>query len=222
MASLPAVCMRLVCCFFVIGSRSSSALWYHSSFLSRRVAGLVSYRSSLFCVMHLALWPRFLLVICVHFVGFCYRVTLCLTLSCLGQFCASVTCSLRYLFCYAQGHGNLPTPLSRAEFFGYHAFELKFYLTTVSLCAVLVCVISRVPPFFVCSPFLSSLHLVSPSVHCEPTQARGVCSQLVQSPKPISSCLCFGWSALWLQIGVSPLQEIEVGHDKQTVSQAAS
>ena len=153
---------------------------------------------------------------------FCYRVTLCLTLSCLGQFCASVTCSLCYLFCYAQGHGNLPTPLSRAEFFGYHAFQLKFYLTTVSLCAVLVCVISRVPPFFVCSPFLSSLHLVSPSVHCEPTQARGVCSQLVQSPKPISSCLCFGWSALWLQIGVSPLQEIEVGHDKQTVSQAAS
>ena len=129
--------------FFVIGSRISSALWYHSSFLSRRVAGLVSYRYSLFRVMYLALWPRFLPVMCLHFVGFCYRVTPCLTLSCLGQFCASVTCSLRYLFCYAQGHGNLPTPLSRAEFFGYYSFELKFYLRTVSLCAVFVCVISK-------------------------------------------------------------------------------
>ena len=38
---------------------------YHSSFLSRRVAGLVSYRSSLFRDMYLASWPRFLPVICV-------------------------------------------------------------------------------------------------------------------------------------------------------------
>ena len=141
-------------------------MWYHSSFLSRCVAGLVASPPAI-CLCSVRFlsqgcrltascriapryfatctWPRGLVASprAGHFVVFCCRVTPCLTLSFLGQFCASVTCSLRYLFCYAPGHGNQPTPLSRAEFFGYYAFELKFCLRTVSLCAVLVCVISK-------------------------------------------------------------------------------